>query len=61
LKNYGEKNKRVFHEIGLKEIYKKRKVKGLNAKDFQREHENISIKRRLHLFLFKMKEQRLKM
>jgi hypothetical protein len=61
LKNYGEKNKRVFHEIYLKEIYKKRNIKGLNTKDFQREHENISIKRRLHLFLIQMKEQRLPM
>jgi hypothetical protein len=36
-------------------------IKGLNTKDFQRELENISIKRRLHLFLIKMKAQRLPM
>jgi hypothetical protein len=34
LKNYGEKNKRVFHEFGLKVIYKKRKFEGLNTNDF---------------------------
>jgi hypothetical protein len=44
-----EKNKRVFHDFGIKGIYKKRKIKGSNTKDFQRELENISIKKRLHL------------
>jgi hypothetical protein len=36
LKIYQEKNKMVFHEIGFKGIYKKRKIKGLNTKDSQR-------------------------
>jgi hypothetical protein len=61
LNNYEEKNKRVFHKIGLKGIYMKRKIKGLRAKDFQRELEIIFIKRRSHSFLIKMKEQGLQM
>jgi hypothetical protein len=61
LENYGEKNKTVFHEIGLKGIYKQRKIKSLNTKDFQSELKNIFIKRRLHLFLIKMNEQRLQL
>jgi hypothetical protein len=42
-KNYGVKNKRKFHEAGVKKSYKKRKV-GLSAKDFQRGLEIIFIK-----------------
>jgi hypothetical protein len=42
-------------------IYKKRRIKGLNTKDFQGELDIIFIERRFHLFLIKMKEQGLPM
>jgi hypothetical protein len=57
--SYLEENKRAFQEIGPKGNLCKRMIMGLNTKDFEGELEIISIKRRLHLFLIKMKEQRL--
>jgi hypothetical protein len=44
-------------KLVYKDIYKKRRIKGLNTKDFQGDLEIIFIKRRFHLFLIEMKEQ----
>jgi hypothetical protein len=61
LKIYVEKNKRGLPwNWSQREFISKRRIKGLNTKDFQGEREIIFIKGRFHLFVIKMKEQGLK-